>query len=168
MIWWGPSRSDSDPQRRSLIRAGALAPLAAPVIYAAVLLGVEFGRAVLGYASGPSIRSVGYVVAAVAAIGTPIAYAAMLLGGLPIYLGLRRVGLVSRWTLWTGGIAVGVIVALLLAPSLRGDLFSIPFPWWLGALAGVLSAETFWRLLSRSVPQIDTSDVSISSPVDRR
>jgi hypothetical protein len=138
-----------------------LAPLAAPISYAAVLLGVEFGRAVLGYASGPSIRSVGYVVAAVAAIGTPLAYAAMLLGGLPIYVMLRRVGVLSRWTLWTGGTVVGVIVALLLAPALRGDLFSIPFPWWLGALAGVLSAETFWRLLSRSTPKTNTSAVSI-------
>ena len=145
-----------------------LAPLAAPVSYAAVLLGVEFGRAVLGYASGPSIRSVGYVVAAVAAIGTPLAYAAMLLGGLPIYLVLRRVAVVSRWTLWIGGTAVGVIVALLMAPFLRGDLFSIPFPWWLGALAGILSAETFWRLLSRSTLKADADAVSISSPVDRR
>jgi hypothetical protein len=168
MIWWGQSRLDSDPPKRSLIRAVVLAPLAAPVSYAAVLLGVEFGRAVLGYASGPSIRSVGYVVGAVAAIGTPLAYAAMLLGGLPIYLALRRVGVLSRWTLWAGGTAIGVIVALLLAPSLRGDLFSIPFPWWLGALAGVLSAETFWRLLSRSVPKTDVDAMSISSPVDRR
>jgi hypothetical protein len=33
-----------------------------------------------------------------------------------------------------------------IAPTLRGDLFSVPFPWWLGTLIGAACAELFWRI----------------------
>ena len=46
-----------------------------------------------------------------------------------------------------GGI-IGAAVALLLRPSLRGELFSIPVPAWAGALVGLVTAEVFVRLYS--------------------
>jgi hypothetical protein len=37
--------------------------------------------------------------------------------------------------------------APLLAPHLRGELFSIPFPWWAGGLLGLAVAAAFGSLL---------------------
>jgi hypothetical protein len=126
------------------LRAFLLAPLAAPVAYAVtLLLGTLVGRG-----ATPSMRSAFDIVLAVFAAGVPLAYAAALVAGGPVYLLLRRLGLVRRWTLWPAGAAIGTTVALLIAPSLRGDLFSIRFPWWAGALLGVVSAEAFLRLLA--------------------
>jgi hypothetical protein len=122
-------------------------PLAAPVACAAMLLGDALVRAMLGSQSLPSPRAAADLVFGVAAIGTPLAYGATLVAGAPVYLLLRRAGIATRWTLWLGGVAIGAAVALLLQPYLRGDLFSIPFPWWAGALLGLVTAETFWRLL---------------------
>ena len=78
-------------------------------------------------------------------IGT--AAAAALLIGAPIYLLLRRRGAVVPTTFWLVGAVIGAAVAVLLAPQLRGELFSISFPWWAGVLLGLLSAEVFRRLL---------------------
>ena len=47
------------------------------------------------------------------------------------------------------GGCVGCIVSFGLAPYLRGELFSILFPWWAGSLLGITSAEVCWRLLPR-------------------
>lgn len=90
--------------------------------------------------------ALGDLVIAVAWIGVPIAYAAMLAGGAPAYFLLRRLGVLLPWTLWLAGAVIGVVVAWLIRPSLRGELFSIPFPWWVGASLGVVSAEVFRRL----------------------
>jgi hypothetical protein len=136
------------PRPARLVRAFVLAPLAAPAAYAAGLLGVAVTRGTLGSASLPSAGSAVDLLRAVAAAGVPLAYAATLVAGVPAYLLLRRAGIVARWTLWLGGGVIGVVVAWLLAPSLRGDLFSIPFPWWTGGLLGLASAEVFWRLLT--------------------
>ena len=133
-----------DPGRARTFRAFLLAPLAAPIAYAVTLL----GGTLVGRGSMPSARSAFDIVLAVFAAGVPLAYAAALVAGGPIYLLLRRFGLVHRGTLWSAGAAIGTTVALLIAPLLRGDLFSIRFPWWAGALLGVVSADVFLRLLA--------------------
>jgi hypothetical protein len=125
------------------VRAFLLAPLAAPAAYAACIVLAELFSA----RSLPSLRSLGVLVLGVFALGGTLAYVALLAVGGPLYLLLRRFGLVARSTLWPAGAVVGSTVALLLAPSLKGDLFSIRFHWWAGALLGVLSAEVFLRLL---------------------
>jgi len=91
------------------------------------------------------------------ALGGTLAYGATVLVGLPLFLVLRRFGLVSRLTVWPTAGVIGSAVAVLLAPSLRGDLFSIRFHWWTGALLGVLSAEVFLQLLGPAARQPDSS-----------
>jgi hypothetical protein len=59
-------------------------------------------------------------------------------------------------TVWLGGAAIGAAGALALAPYLRGELFSIRFPWWVAALLGLASAEVFWRM--QSVPYQESRD----------
>jgi hypothetical protein len=130
-------------------KAFLVAPLVAPALCVAGLLLIEL--AAVG--SIPSVRSGVSLVFGVFAVGTPIAYAAALLAGAPIYYLLRRIGLVRRWTLWAGGFAIGVTVALLLAPALRGELFSIPFPWWAGGTLGLACAEVFLRMLTPGTPE---------------
>ena len=135
------------PASRRFIRALLIAPLVAPATYAAALVALVIGHAVFGSASLSSIRGVGEIVLAVAAIGVPVAYAAALAFGAPIYLLLRRSGTVTPPMLWMTGAAIGAAVAVLLAPHLRGELFSIRFPLWAGILLGILCAEVFRRLL---------------------
>jgi len=142
-----PSMNAGTPGRGRLVRAFAFAPLAAPVTCIALLFADALTRATFGSESFPSAQSAAELVAAVGATGIPVAYAAALIGGGPAYLLLRRLGIVTRWTLWLTGGVIGAIVAVLLAPSLHGALFSLPFPWWAGAVLGLASAETFWRLL---------------------
>lgn len=97
------------------------------------------------------------LVLAVAAIGIPVAYAAAILGAVPVYVMLRRLGAVSPLTLWVSGAAIGSAVPVVLAPQLKGELFSIPFPVWAGALLGLLCAEVFRRLLTTGGTERDGS-----------
>ena len=132
---------------RPVLRAFLLAPLAAPLGYWLGLLlwgVVEAGadRNAMPGGIGGALRLLGYVLA----VGAPIAYGTTLVGGVPVYLALRRLGRLGRLPLWIGGATLGAVVALLLAPSLRSELFSIPFPWWTGVALGVLVAELFRRL----------------------
>ena len=127
--------------------------MAAPAAYAGTLMGFALvpalGRASLpSLPSLPSLRAAADLLLAVAAVGIPVAYGAAFVAGAPLYLLLRQFGVLGRWTLWLSGGSIGVVVAWALAPRLRGDLFSIPFPWWAGLLLGVVSAEAFWRLLT--------------------
>ena len=133
------------PTGRRLLLAFLVAPLAAPLTYMLAAIVVQLLGP--GGMSAVSVRDLGL---AVFAVGAPLAYAATLAVGAPAYFALRALGLVRRWTIWLGAAAIGVVVALALAPHLRGDLFSIPFPWWLGALVGVASAEVFWRVRGRA------------------
>lgn len=127
-------------------RAILLAPVVAPVGY---WVGVGLATAAKTMADpaatlgSPSIRLLGMVLA----IGAPVAYAAMIVVGIPAYLALRRARRVGRLALWAVGGVVGGAVALVLQPSLRGELFSIPFPAWAGVVLGVVTAEVFLRLL---------------------
>ena len=132
---------------KNTLRAFLVAPLAAPAAYALGVLVVMFARAAFGSTGSNSTRGAADLVKGVAMVGVPIAYCAILLGGVPLYALLRHRGAVTRWNLWAGAATIGTVVALLLAPALKGDLFSIPFPWWVGTALGIVSAEAFWRLL---------------------
>ena len=134
---------DMDHPNRRLLLAFLLAPLAAPVAYVVGTLAVA---PFTGRGSPPSARAVFDLVIGVFVLGGPTAYAAAFGAGAPLYFALRAFGLVRRWTLWLAGAAIGAGGALVLAPYLRGDLFSIRFPWWTGALLGLVSAEVFWRI----------------------
>ena len=136
----------SPPAGRRALLAFLVAPMAAPVAYVLATLAVQ----VLGSGSPPTTRSALDLVIGVFVLGAPTAYAAAVVAGVPTYLALRKLGRVNRWALWAGGAAIGAIGALTLTPWLRGGLFSIDFPWWTGALLGLVSAEVFWRVLRPS------------------
>jgi hypothetical protein len=136
----------NSPSRKRLLLAFLLAPLAAPLSYIVGTLVVGVARE--GHVSALSALD---LLIGVFTLGAPCAYVAALVVGAPAYLVLRRLGLLSRWTAWLGGAAIGAAGALALAPYLRGDLFSIRFPWWVAALLGLVSAEVFWRL--QAVPE---------------
>jgi hypothetical protein len=121
-----------------------VAPLAAPIAYVLASLAVQ--TVVSG--GVPSAQSALDLVIGVFVLGAPTAYAAALLVGVPTYLVLRKLGLVTRWALWLAGAAIGAAGAATLTPWLRGAPFSIDFPWWTGALLGLVSAEVFWRVLA--------------------
>ena len=136
------------PSGRRVLGAFLIAPLTAPAAYGAFLVATMLARVAFGSASSSSLSGIGELVLAVGTLGVPLAYGAALLAGAPIYLVLRRRGAVAPQTVWIVGALIGAVVALLLAPRLRGELVSIRFPWWTGSLLGVLSAEVFRRFLS--------------------
>ena len=138
----------SPPSPKRLLLAFLVAPLAAPVAYVLGTLVVELFRR----GKAPSALSTLDLLIGVFTLGAPCAYVAALVAGAPIYFVLRRLGLLSRVTVWLGGAAIGAAGALTLAPYLRGDPFSIRFPWWVAALLGLASAEVFWRMQSVPVP----------------
>ena len=138
----------SPPSPKRLLVAFLVAPLAAPVAYVLGTLVVELFRR----GKAPSALSTLDLLIGVFTLGAPCAYVAALVAGAPIYFVLQRLGLLSRMTVWLGGAAIGAAGALALAPYLRGELFSIRFPWWVAALLGLASAEVFWRMQSVPVP----------------
>jgi len=132
----------SSPSRARLLLAFLIAPLGAPVAYVV-------GTLVVGlFTRGTAVSALSVLdlVIGVFTLGAPCAYVAAIVVGVPVYFLLRRLGLLSRWTVWLAAAAIGAAGAAVLAPYLRGDLFSIRFPWWVAALLGVVSAELFWRL----------------------
>ncbi|HEX8942059.1 MAG TPA: hypothetical protein VF785_02910 [Gemmatimonadaceae bacterium] len=141
------TEGDDTPNRGRILRAFLIAPLAAPAGYATGLGVMGLGRVVFGSASLPPIDIFLELLLAIASIGIPVAYAAAIVGAAPVYAVLRRLDAVSAPSLWVSGASIGGMVAVLLAPYLKSELFSIPFPIWLGALLGVLCAEVFRRLL---------------------
>jgi len=137
-------------RRKRLVIAFVVAPLAAPAAYEVSIAAVMLARVVFTGASLSSIAGARDAFIAVAAVGIPVAYGAALLAGLPIYLFLRRRGPITAPALRTAGAVIGALVALLIAPRLRGGLFSISFPVWAGILLGLLCGEVFRRLLPPS------------------
>lgn len=101
---------------------------------------------------GPSASSVLTVLGFSYALGAPIGYAATLAGGGAWLLWQRRTGRPPHPAVaGIVGAAMGAGIAAALAPSLEGELFSIPFPCWAGALLGTITAEIFRRLLPRQL-----------------
>jgi len=133
--------------RSRLIRGFLLAPITAPAAYAVGADAIEFIRGFTGTHSRPSLKSSIDLLALVAVVGLPIAYAATLIVGVPMYFLLRRAGLLSRLWLDIAGATIGIAVSIVIAPQVHGELISFPFPLWLGALLGLLTAEVFWRLI---------------------
>ena len=130
------------------LRAFLLAPLAAPVACAAALVADMLVRGLAGTASPPSATAVLELIGVVGMVGAPLAYGAALLIGVPVFLVLGRFHAITRWTVWLGAAVIGAVIAVFLQPRLRGELFSLPFPWWVGAALGLVAAEVFWRLLA--------------------
>jgi hypothetical protein len=138
----------SPPSPKRLLLAFLVAPLAAPVAYVLGTLAVQMAS---GNASISPLSALDLLIG-VFTLGAPCAYVAALVAGAPMYFLLGRLGLLSRWTVWLAGAAIGAAGALALAPYLRGDPFSIRFPWWVAALLGLASAEVFWRIRSAPAP----------------
>jgi hypothetical protein len=138
----------SSPSRSRLLLAFLIAPLGAPVAFVVGTFVVELFRR----GTPMSAFAVLDLVIGVFTLGAPCAYVAAIVVGAPTYFVLRRLGLLNRWTVWLGGAAIGAAGAAVLAPYLRGDLFSIIFPWWVAALLGLVSAELFWRLQATRAP----------------
>jgi hypothetical protein len=138
----------SSPGSKRLLLAFLVAPLAAPVAYVLGTLAIGF------FTRGTTLKALSALdlVIGVFTLGAPSAYVATLVLGVPIYFMLRRFGLLTRWTIWLAGAAIGAVGALVLAPYLRGDLFSIRFPWWVAALLGLVSAEAFWQMRRVRLP----------------
>lgn len=135
---------------RRLVKALLVAPLIAPAGYA---IGVHVYGIARNFAQGrvtvlPPVRAVVQVVWIIAMLGVPIAYGVAFLVAAPIFLMLRRYGLASRWVVLAFGAALGVAVATIMAPQLRGELFSIPFPPWAGGALGLASAALFWHIMT--------------------
>jgi len=124
-------------------RAFLLAPLAAPIAYWIDLL-VE---AAADPARRPFLTHGGVDALAISIlIGGPIAYAATAIVGIPLWLGRRERGLPIGAAVAAGALA-GAVTALLLAPSLRSELFSIPLGAWRGGALGLITSAIWWYLL---------------------
>jgi hypothetical protein len=129
---------------KRLVRASLIAPLTAPVLYYAMAIGAALVDP-LRRASTSQSSLTG--LALVLALGAPLAYAATLGIALPLLWIVRRVAPLTLARTILVGFLVGVAVATGLAPWLRGELVSIPFPLWQGALLGGASAGV-WYLLA--------------------
>ena len=143
---------------RRELTAAAVAPLLAPLGYWLALTIFGFvnwlGQRKYGVRF-PSLADLLRPLGLVVVVGAPIAWAAALVG-LPLYLVARQsggggepLGPGQRAAVLVGGAAIGLVVAVVIQPGLRGALFSIPYPLWLGALLGAAVAVAFVRLIAR-------------------
>ncbi len=125
------------------LRAFLLAPLATPMAYWADMLierTFDSGR------QGPGLGEALNVLPVVIISAAPAVYPATLALGIPLWLLARRRGL-PVWTAVSVGAIGGVVTAQLIAPSLHGELFSIPMGPWRGASLGAITAAVWWHLL---------------------
>src|SRR3954447_19425910 len=112
-----------DVDGRRLFWATFIAPLAAPAGYVLGAVAIELGD----MSNHRGLSSLFNLALPVFIVGAPVAYGATLVGGLPAYLLLRHGGWQGRRALWAAGAAIGAAVAVIMAPGLRGGLFSVPF-----------------------------------------
>lgn len=130
-----------------LLPAFLVAPLGAPLAYALGLLMMSVVGAWQGRGTMPTAHGVLEIVGLSLMLGAPLSYGVTLVGGAAVVLWLRRGHRVRRPAVLALGAGLGCVVAFAIAPQIRGDLFTIPFPWWTGALLGTLTAELFGRFL---------------------
>ena len=133
--------------KTGLLAAFLLAPLGAPLAYALGLLAMSVVGAWQGRGTMPTAHGVLEIVGLSFMVGAPLSYGVTLVAGTVVVLWLRRGHRMRRAMLLALGAALGCGVAFAIAPQLRGDMFTIPFPWWTGVLLGASTAELFWRLL---------------------
>jgi hypothetical protein len=93
-----------------------------------------------------SLDDAGRALVVIVSFGAPVAYAATLIGGGALWMLARRNAFIGLAPTAATGALLGALVSLVLAPSLRGELFSVPLPLWLGALLGVATAVVWWTL----------------------
>ncbi len=133
---------------RRLIVASLVAPLATPLLY---WLGL-----VAGMVADPGKRnslpeSALTLLPLVFYAAAPTAYAATV-AALGLLWLVRRFGALTFYRTGLVGALVGTLTAAILQPGLRGELFSIPLPPWVGALLGAASAALWWWLAIRKAP----------------
>ena len=141
---------------RRELTAAAIAPLVAPLGYWLALTVYGFARWLAQHEQSglafPSLGELARPLGLILLVGAPVAWVAAL-AGIPIYLAVRGADRLLDWrrrgALLVIGTAIGLLVALLMEPGLRGELVSIPFPPWLGAILGAAVVGTFLRLLAR-------------------
>lgn len=134
---------------RRTVRAFVLAPLVAPVGYwvaAGVTALFDDARRIAFFRS--ALPSLGFVLA----FGAPVAYAAAFAVVLPSYLTLGRRNWRPTWLLVVLGAIAGGLTAILLRPSLRGEIVSVPLTPTEGAALGVAAAGAFAWLVHRPEP----------------
>jgi hypothetical protein len=133
-------------ERGAFVRASLIAPLMAPLLYCMASLTVAIADPVRRDSVGQNLAG---GVALVFAFGAPVAYAATFGAGLPALWLMRRFGSLTIGRTVLVGVVVGVAVAAALAPSLRGDLVSVPLAPWHGGLLGAVAAAVWWRIAFR-------------------
>lgn len=126
-----------------LVRASVIAPLTAPLLYSVASLAAAVADPVRRPSAGQNLAG---GVALVFAFGAPIAYAATFGMALPVLWLMRRFGALTPGRILLVGVIVGLAVAAVLGPPLRGDLVSVPLAPWHGALLGAAAAGVWWRL----------------------
>ncbi|HET7456822.1 MAG TPA: hypothetical protein VFJ74_04140 [Gemmatimonadaceae bacterium] len=144
---------------RRELTAALVAPLVAPVAYWIGLTTFGLARVLTRpdqYGHLPSLRQILWPLGFILTVGAPIAWATAAVAGLPAYLVVRgdataavALGTGRRAALLAVGALLGAVVAQLMKPQLKGELFSIPFPPWAGALLGLAVAATFLWMVAR-------------------
>ena len=110
----------------------------AAFLVAPVLPGISFAFTSTGLGGGPSADAGALMSLSIVGYLYSLWFTALL--ALPLFLVLRRRGLIGAWWSLAGGTAVGAVVALLLAPTGTES--------WLAGLAPVLLRTCFVGMAS--------------------
>jgi len=126
-------------------KALAIAPLTAPVLYwlASVLVALTDPNRMVG----PRSAADGLTV--ILLVGGPVSYLAALVAAAPAIVMLRRWATGAVPGVLAVGALVGAMTAIVLAPYLRGELFSVILSPLQGAALGGASAAVYCWLQLR-------------------